>query len=94
MKKAQEEQAREMEMLKNRTDTQDRQLQDVSLKASELIEKQTQLAQGLLEQQQKEYIPAPPPYAMTDAINELRSDLEAIDDNEAGEKIKSWIEQR
>ena len=94
MKKAQEEQAREMEMLKNRTDNQDRQLQDVSLKASELIEKQTQLAQGLLEQQQKEYIPAPPPYAMTDAINELRSDLEAIDDSEAGEKIKSWIEQR
>lgn len=94
MKKAQEEQAREMEMLKNRTDTQDRQLQDVSLKASELIEKQTQLAQGLLEQQQREYIPAPPPYAMTDAINELRSDLEAIDDDEAGEKIKSWIEQR
>lgn len=94
MKKAQEEQAREMEMLKNRTDNQDRQLQDVSLKASELIEKQTQLAQGLLEQQQKEYIPAPPPYAMTDAINELRSDLEAIDENEAGEKIKSWIEQR
>lgn len=94
MKKAQEEQAREMEMLKNRTDNQDRQLQDVSLKASELIEKQTQLAQGLLEQQQREYIPAPPPYAMTDAINELRSDLEAIDENEAGEKIKSWIEQR
>ena len=94
MKKAQEEQAREMEMLKNKTDTQDRQLQDVSLKASELIEKQTQLAQGLLEQQQREYIPAPPPYAMTNAINELRSDLEAIDDNEAGEKIKSWIEQR
>ena len=47
-----------------------------------------------MEQQQKEYIPAPPPYAMTDAINELRSDLEAIDENEAGEKIKSWIEQR
>lgn len=94
MKKAQEAQAREMEMLKNRTETQDRQLQDVSLKASELIERQTQLAQGLLEQQQKEYIPAPPPYAMTDAINELRSDLEAIDDSEAGEKIKSWIEQR
>ena len=94
MKKAQEAQAREMEMLKNRTETQDKQLQDVSLKASELIERQTQLAQGLLEQQQKEYIPAPPPYAMTDAINELRSDLEAIDDSEAGEKIKSWIEQR
>ena len=94
MKKAQEAQAREMEMLKNRTETQDKQLQDVSLKASELIERQTQLAQGLLEQQQKEYIPAPPPYVMTDAINELRSDLEAIDDSEAGEKIKSWIEQR
>ena len=94
MKRAQEAQAREMEMLKNRTETQDKQLQDVSLKASELIERQTQLAQGLLEQQQKEYIPAPPPYAMTDAINELRSDLEAIDDSEAGEKIKSWIEQR
>ena len=94
MKRAQEAQAREMEMLKNRTETQDKQLQDVSLKASELIERQTQLAQGLLEQQQREYIPAPPPYAMTDAINELRSDLEAIDDSEAGEKIKSWIEQR
>ena len=94
MKKTQQEQAKEMEMLRNKTADQDRQLQDVNMKASELIERQTQLAQGLLEQQQREYIPAPPPYAMTDAINALRSDLEAIDENEAGDKIKSWIEQR
>ena len=94
MKKTQEAQAKEMEMLRNKTADQDRQLQDVNMKASELIERQTQLAQGLLEQQQREYIPAPPPYAMTDAINALRSDLEAIDGSEAGEKIKSWIEQR
>ena len=94
MKKTQEAQAKEMEMLRNKTADQDRQLQDVNMKASELIERQTQLAQGLLEQQQREYIPAPPPYAMTDAINALRSDLEAIDGNEAGDKIKSWIEQR
>ena len=94
MKKTQEAQAKEMELLKNKTADQDRQLQDVNMKASELIERQTQLAQGLLEQQQREYIPAPPPYAMTDAINALRSDLEAIDGEEAGDKIKSWIEQR
>ncbi len=94
MKKTQEAQAKEMEMLRSKTADQDRQLQDVNMKASELIERQTQLAQGLLEQQQREYIPAPPPYAMTDAINALRSDLEAIDENEAGDKIKSWIEQR
>ena len=94
MKQTQEAQAKEMEMLRNKTADQDKQLQDVSMKASELIERQTQLAQGLLEQQQREYIPAPPPYAMTDAINALRSDLEALDGNEAGDKIKSWIEQR
>ena len=94
MKKTQEAQAKEMEMLRSKTAEQDRQLQDVNMKASELIERQTQLAQGLLEQQQREYIPAPPPYAMTDAINALRSDLESVDGDEAGEKIKSWIEQR
>lgn len=94
MKQTQEAQAKEMELLKNKTADQDKQLQDVNMKASELIERQTQLAQGLLEQQQREYIPAPPPYAMTDAINALRSDLEAIDGEEAGDKIKSWIEQR
>lgn len=94
MKTAQEAQRQEMEMLRSRAENQDRQLQDVSLKASELIERQTQLAQGLLEQQQREYIPAPPPYAITETLNELKSDLEGVDDGEVGEKIKSWIEQR
>lgn len=92
MKAAQERQRREIEMLQEKTYEQELQLRDVNLKAAELIEKQTQMAQGLIEQQQREVMP-PRASELDSAIGDLRSDLEGMDEDEAGEKIKNWIEK-
>ena len=90
VKAAQDKQKEEMELLREKAYEQDRQLRDVNLKAAELIEKQSQMAQGLIEQQQK-YVMPTADYDST--INEIKSDLEGLDEDEAGEKIKSWIER-
>lgn len=92
MKEAQERQRREIEMLQEKTYEQELQLRDVNLKAAELIEKQAQMAQGLIEQQQREVMPHRS-NELDSAIGDLRSDLEGMDEDEAGEKIKNWIEK-
>lgn len=92
VKAAQERQRDELEQLKEKSYEQDRQLQDVNLKAAELIEKQAQMAQGLIEQQQREIIPLHST-ELDSTISDLRSDLEVMDEEEAGEKIKNWIER-
>lgn len=92
MKAAQERQRQEIEMLQEKTYEQEMQLRDVNLKAAELIEKQAQMAQGLIEQQQREVIP-PRASELDSTISDLRSDLEGMDEDEAGEKIKNWIEK-
>lgn len=92
VKKDQERQQAELAMLHEKTRDQERQLRDVNLKAAELIEKQSQMAQGLLEQQQREIV-APPSIDLDNTIRELQSDIEGLDENEAGEKIKNWIEK-
>lgn len=93
LKAAQERQRREIEMLQEKTYEQELQLRDVNLKAAELIEKQTQMAQGLIEQQQREVMPPPRSSELDSTISDLRSDLEGMDDDDAGEKIKNWIEK-
>lgn len=92
LKTAQDKQREELALLQEKTYEQERQLQDVNLKAAELIEKQAQMAQGLIEQQQREVMPAHPS-EFDNTINDLKSDLEGLDENEAGEKIKNWIEK-
>ena len=103
VKLAQEKQRQELEELRTKSQDQERQLRDVNLKAAELIEKQSQLAQGLLEhQQQPQQIaqvqqpqPQPIPQAapITDAIGEIASEVEEVDDDEMVDKLKSWIEK-
>jgi len=88
---AQEKQREELSQLQEKSYEQELQLRDVNLKAAELIERQAQMAQGLIEQQQREVIPNST--ELNSAISELRSDLEGMDDDEAGEKIKNWIEK-
>lgn len=88
-------QSQELEHLKAKTTEQEKQLRDVNLKAAELIEKQTQMAQGLIEQQSQMQIPQSPA-AMDDlknTINDVSSDLAFADDDESIEKVKSWIEK-
>jgi len=90
VKATQEKQREELMQLREKSRDQDLQLRDVNLKAAELIEKQSQMAQGLIEQQQREVIPSAD---FNNAIMDLKSDLDGIDDDEAAEKIKSWIER-
>ena len=53
VKSAQERQMAEIAMLHEKSQDQEKQLRDVNLKAAELIERQSQLAQGMLEQKQQ-----------------------------------------
>lgn len=91
VKEEQEKQQEAMDMLQEKTYEQEKQLRDVNLKAAELIEKQAQMAQGLIEQKQREVVA--PSSDLNNAISELKSDLEGLDEDEAGEKIKNWIER-
>jgi len=92
VKASQDKQKEELDLLREKTYDQDRQLRDVNLKAAELIEKQSQMAQGLIEQQQRE-VSMPSTAAFDNTIMDLKSELEGLDEDEAGEKIKSWIEK-
>lgn len=92
VKAAQDKQRQELELLQEKTYEQERQLRDVNLKAAELIEKQAQMAQGLIEQQQRETI-TPHSTELDTTIKDLKSELEGLDEDEAGEKIKNWIEK-
>ena len=86
-------QQQEMQLLRNKASEQDQQLREMNMKAAELIERQTQLQQGLIEQQQREMIPQIPSSVIDKALAAIRSDVDSLDPNETGEKIKSWIEQ-
>lgn len=88
IKAAQDKQKSEIEMLREKSAEQEKQLRDVNLKAAELIERQTQMAQGLIEQRNQGGIPE-----LNSTIAELTSDLEDFDDDAVAEHVKSWIEK-
>ena len=88
-KAAQEE---EMIRLKQQNEEQEQRIKDLSMNAADMIEKQSQLQQGLLEQQNRPAIHA----SGTDirnALKEIKREIDGADESEAGEKIRSWIEQ-
>ena len=88
-KAAQEE---EMLRLKEQNEAQERQLKELSSNAADLIERQSQLQQGLLEQQSRPSIKASGA-DIREALRELKKEFDSTDESEAGEKIRSWIEQ-
>ncbi len=92
VQKIQEANRREVEMLRQKTAQQDQQLSDINQRAAQLTERQSELAQGLVEQQQRGYLQQNPE-RLTDTLSNLSAELSSADDDEAGEKIKSWIEQ-
>ena len=87
---AQQAQAQELMRIEQHAQQQDQMIQDVNMKAMELIEKQNQMAQGLLEQKQEAFNV---PEEFTEAVSELQMDMEETDEDELGEKIKNWIEK-
>lgn len=93
VQQVQEANRREVEMLRQKTAQQEQQLSDISQRAAQLTERQSELAQGLVEQQQRGYIQEQNPAQLADTLSNLSAELSNADDDEAGEKIKSWIEQ-
>ena len=93
VKKAREESLKEVEMLRQKTAQQEQQLSAINQQAAQLTERQSELAQGLLEQQQREFIPQQNPDQLIDTLSHLSAEISDADDEEAAEKIKSWIEQ-
>ncbi len=89
----QEANRREVEQLRQKTAQQEKQLMDINQRAAQLTERQSELAQGLVEQQQRGYIPQQTPDQLNNTLSNLSAELSDTDDEEAGEKIKSWIEQ-
>ena len=94
VQQVQEANRREVEMLRQKTAEQEQQLSDINQRAAQLTERQSELAQGLVEQQQRVSIPQQQdPAQLSDTLSNLSAQLSNADDDEAGEKIKSWIEQ-
>ena len=93
VQQVQEANRREVEMLRQKTAQQEQQLSDINQRAAQLTERQSELAQGLVEQQQRGYIQQQNPAQLADTLSNLTTELANADDEEAGEKIKSWIEQ-
>ena len=89
VKAAQQKQKEEIEMLREKTQDQEKQIRDVNLKAAELIERQTQLAQGMLEQKQaRRNIPE-----LNSTIADIAAELEGLDNEDVADHVKSWIEK-
>ena len=88
-KAAQEE---EILRLRQQNEAQEKQLKDLSTNAADMIEKQSQLQQGLLEQQSRPALKASGA-DIRDALRELKKEFDGVDESEAGERIRSWIEQ-
>ena len=82
----------EVERLRQKESEQDREISDVNMRTTELENRQSELAQGLIEQQQREYIGERSEADMIEALSKVSSDLAAADAEIAGDKIKSWIE--
>ena len=108
VRKEAKKQEEELEYLRQIAADQEQQLKDVTLKASNLIAQQEQMAQNLVEQKNQYTLAieqvknaqaaamaqnkAMPKSVLLDTIDELESDFNSIDENEAIEKIKNWID--
>ncbi len=92
IKAAKQAQEEELEKLREQNEAQEKQIKDLSVNAATLIQKQNQIQQGLIEQQNK---PAAIPMSaaeIREALRELKREFEGADEAETGERIRSWIE--
>lgn len=89
----QEANAMEVERLRQKEAEQDRELSDVNLRAAQLTDRQRELAQGLLEQQNREYIAIRSPEEMINALENMSANIDEADSEDTADKIKSWIEK-
>lgn len=85
-------QEEEMIRLREQNEAQEKQIKDLSVNAADLIAKQSQLQQGLIEQQNRPMMRSTGT-EIRDALRELKHEFDGVDEAEAGEKIRSWVEQ-
>ena len=88
-KAAQEE---ELIRLREQNEAQEQQIKNLSANAADMIAKQSQLQQGLIEQQNRPAIRSSGA-DIRDALREIKREFDGVDESEAGERIRSWIEQ-
>lgn len=93
LRKAQEQHEMEVEALRQKEIEQDQLLQDMNNRAAQITQRQQELAQGLLEQQQKEYLALHTTDDLVNALSNMSANLNEADDEAAADKIKSWIEE-
>ena len=103
IQKARDEQKQEVESLRELASQQEQQLQAINQRANQLTEQQSELAQGLIEQQQRGAIAQKILQAqdentasvdkLVEALSGISADISDIDDEDAADKIKSWIEK-
>lgn len=94
IKAAQKKQREEIEKLAQKSEEQERQLRDVNLRAAELIEKQAQMEQGLIEQRpEPQHAPQAVIPELRETISEITADLEYSEDEDVAQMVKSWIEK-
>ncbi len=99
IKRAREEQQQEVESLRQLASQQEQQLQAINMRANQLTAQQSELAQGLMETQQRGAITqqqgpqAPSIDQLVEALTGISSDISDISDEDAADKIKSWIEK-
>lgn len=99
IKRAREEQQAEVESLRQLASQQEQQLQAINMRANQLTAQQSELAQGLMETQQRgaitqQDIPqAPSIDQLVEALTGISSDISDISGEDAADKIKSWIEK-
>ena len=92
IKSAKEAQEEEIMKLRAQNEAQEQQIKDLSVNAANLIQQQSQLQQGLLEQQNRPQAIPTSGAEIREALRELKREFDGVDESEAGERIRSWIE--
>ncbi len=93
IRQAQEEHEREVAALRQKEIEQDRLIQDMNSRAAQLTARQSELAQGLLEAQQREYLALHTTDDLVNTLANMSANISESDEMDAADKIKSWIEE-
>jgi len=93
LRKAQEEHEKEVNALRQKEMEQDRMIQEMNARAAQLTERQSELAQGLLEAQQREYLALHTTDELVNTLANMSANISEADEEIAADKIKSWIEE-
>lgn len=95
MAKMKEQHEDEIDLLREKAMMQERQLQDVSRTAADLMNQQSGIKQNIIEEIEARGIASRGTdiSMIRDALADLKEEFDMFDEDESAEKIKSWIEQ-